>query len=95
VTAPLLTEAATVELVACAQDLARAVEDMRLHWAGATDVQRFELLWQPMCAAADVLRERLDLMTCQICHRPTDPASPECSACFMTSDVAYERSQDR
>lgn len=51
------------EILPCAWDLVNAAERMRMHWAETPDPDtRNRELWTPLHSAADVLRERLDLI---------------------------------
>src|SRR5574339_531415 len=51
------------EIVPCAWDLVNAAERMRMRWAETTDPDtRNRDLWTPLHTAADVLRDRLELI---------------------------------
>lgn len=91
-TTTLSTEAAT-ELTACAWALVEATTRMRQHWAELSGDERYFKLWVPVHTAADTLRARLEIVTCEVCHGPTD--TQPCDQCHLRADLVYTRSQDR
>jgi hypothetical protein len=82
------------ELATAAWAMVEAAEHMRMKWAETPDGERMGRLWTPLHTAADVLRDRLELVTCEVCRAQLTDCGI-CISCEIHSDVVYTRGQDR